>query len=282
MTNFIKSTQLRIATIAILICGFTHAAKALEDKENLKGNSYFLNNFRCTADISVVTRSFLLKKDLGVQGGVGFGYYLLKFKHTQLGVWRNTLQTVTVDAGDGFISLEAGIRFPENQILEDKGPFTIREKSLRFPISVQLAFPDFFAGGNYTFFLFEYNPRYLLSAEYYPTSSGYDLAPGFQFPIPDLKKCCALNSFSHSFAFGAGFLFPFGMYLSTTLDIPIIDPNVATYLNAALINKPRRGLSYIEQTKGFCWDIRLGVDILMLIKKCQGNETERKRTHIFN
>ena len=168
-------------------CFLQPTAQAQDRSSNRPTNSYFLDNFKASVDIALLTG--MIDWSPALQEGLGFGYYLLKFKHTQLGLLilkklgKSNHETISIDAGDGLISLEIGIRYPEKQLLRDLNTFQIEEKSLVFPITMQLAWPDFFAGGTYTTFFLSFNSKYLLASAYTPIGNTEHLNTGFRTPI---------------------------------------------------------------------------------------------------
>lgn len=275
--NRIFKIQLLIMALA---CNFLPCTVHAQQRYSAhKTDNYFLDNFKCSVDMSG-SLSILGIIDNGyyfpLNVGLGFGYYFLKYKYKQLGVVKKgtifDYKTVTVDAGDALISIETGIRCPEKHVFKyDKvTAFQIEEKFLVIPLTIQHAAPDFFSNGTYSTLFLGYNFKYLLSSKY-TVKEDAGLHASFCKNIPDLKKHFnKQNTSYHSITLGYGLLFPFGMYLDMALDFPLTLASTSldvttpedTVFNEKYINKLRS--RYINVA------FRLGVDILMMVKKYKG------------
>ena len=87
-------------------------------------SSYFLDNFKCAVDLgsSLPLEPMDNPWRSTLQAGLSFGYYILKYDHTQRGVLRNkdtfNYRHVRIHIGKGLVAMEVGIRYPERNFLK--------------------------------------------------------------------------------------------------------------------------------------------------------------------
>ena len=218
--KYLCKIALGLLIVCTLIPFLAHAkkpSKAIHDLENS-----WLNDFKCAIEIGSGI-PFLKHSGfyLPINGGIRLGYPFFKYNHTQLGEWKSSGRTVTVDAGESKFSLELGIRLPEQHKHEDYEGFQIIKKFVVFPISIQWYMPDAFSKVG-TAYSLGYRPKYLMSAQYKVTETSEDLPPSFQQDINDLKKAFSdVKTFSHDWFIEASLVFPIGLYFSGALSLPL-------------------------------------------------------------
>ena len=267
--------QLRIMALAFHFLHFTvHAQPGHSAK---KTDHYFLDNFKCTVDIN---GSLDILESIGgdyfyfpLSVGLGLGYCLLKHKYQQLGMVKDGswYDQVIVNAGNARIFIETGIKYPDKHVFKHASwsseKFRIEEKFLVIPLAIQYTMPDFFRGGIYSTLFLGYNFKYLLSSNY-TVKEATGLDASFSQNIPDFKKHFKKQNTSyHSITLGGGLLHPFGMYLDVALDVPLQSASASVD-----VNKPEGEIlneTYINNLRSRYINVvfRLGIDILMLIKK---------------
>ncbi|MEL7063902.1 MAG: hypothetical protein AAFP00_09190 [Bacteroidota bacterium] len=280
-----------IGLLVSYLLPYTVQAQNLETKENT-AEHYFLNNFKCSVEVSPrrnFVEVFESKYNFQFGYGVGFGYHFFRHKHSQLGVVKKSLfdyENVSIEAGNAFYSIETGIKYPEMYTfsypsLGSTNSFSITESFLVFPLTLQGAWPDFFAGGTYSTFFLSYNIKCLLKAHYAPPqSNGSSLNPDFLVEIPNLEGHIAgVKTLAYSISVGGGFLCLWGLYLDAAFDFPISTSNNAIYQNNICKNaSDDKFTSTIFDHMGF--SLRLGLDILRVIRSFKGMQDDNTPTSI--
>ncbi|XWN34921.1 MAG: hypothetical protein ROO73_04965 [Roseivirga sp.] len=278
--------QLRVTGMLVgYLLPYTVQAQNLHGRKNTDDH-YFLNNFKCSVEVGAnvdFNKSYDRKQQVYPNYGLGFGYYLLRYKHEQLGVVKKSAlsyETVKFESGEAFFSVETGIRYPEKFMFKSFS-FSISESYLAFPLVLRWALPNFFAGGTYTSLFLGYNVKCLLKAHYTPPKEplGY-LNADFLDEISNLKDHIAeIKTLTHSVSIGGGYLTPWGVYLDVAFDFPLGTPNDSIYLNNICKRPPQNESTgkLLERSRIL---IHLGLDIVRVLRSFKGMHDDNTPTRI--
>ena len=262
-----KSYKIWLLNISLLMCCYTQPQAYAQDNDKRHPGHYFLDHCRSAVDASLSSNR---DNKLSLQGGLDWGYHILKFRRFQKGLLKDQTgyaEPVGIDAGNTLVTLGVGIRYPEKQLLYNTSDFQIEEQRLVVPIYLQCIWPDFFAGGNYTVITLGLQNKYLMAASYNSTDSNPAIRETFHQSAGNLRDHCDLKSFSHSVCVSWGIMFTFGLYADLACDIPLPDPNVATYNKRIYLRSAPPGVkkNWLSTTIR----LRVGMDIARLLKALQ-------------
>lgn len=173
-----------IMSVFLMLAGFVlHSTAQAQDHPKYNSTrNYFLDNFKCSLDMGASMPIVSSHKDASwrsaLQAGLSFGYYILKYNHTQRGVLRNSIidyNHVNIHTGKGLISVEVGLRYPERRFMEYSDSMQTEKQLIAVPITIQWATPDYFTGGSYTTFFLGYNIKKVLASHIKPRQNNKQL-----------------------------------------------------------------------------------------------------------
>ena len=260
LKNLYIVTSLFIA--CMLIPSFTYAAKPSKPIYGLEDAWY--NDFKCAIELGSGIPFLRKKAYIPLNGGICLGYYFFKYKHTQLGELESTGRIMTVETGEGKLSLEVGVRIPEQHRYGDYKGFQLTEKFITFPIALRWTMPDFYLGNRFCKTLaIGYSPKYLISSRYSVTEAANKKLP-HPSNIENLKtELRGLRSFAHDYFLEGSWQFAFGLYTSLALVVHIkqdTSPSDEKVLNSAYVHK-LRGNSLDN-----LFTVTMGLDVFSLYK----------------